>query len=342
MSGERITIRDIAAKAGVSKSTVAYALKGDPQCSEATRERIQKLAKEMGYVANPLVAVHLANVRRSVSKSGFAATLAYLSDRPFEEIQREDFVHRGAYEGARKRSNELGYALEVFCYEDPDMSWDRLQRILQSRGIQGIVFGPHRDFEVSLEMDWDEFSTVLIGDSIVYPKYHRVGFDHLGNMGQMFQEANLGRRRKVGLAMSPFIDRRVCYQFRSAFKLFQNERDSASSVPVFVPEHWEREFFLEWFEKFEPEVIVTVYDDVRRWLIESGRRVPEDVEILTPAIMSDSKDYSGVFLSLESLGRLAVDTVAAQLFRSERGVPSQRCVSLVVGERKRGVTFLSG
>ncbi|WP_382403941.1 LacI family DNA-binding transcriptional regulator [Levilactobacillus lanxiensis] len=47
-----LTIRDIAAKAGVSVSTASRALNNNPRISQATRERIQALAEAEGYLPN--------------------------------------------------------------------------------------------------------------------------------------------------------------------------------------------------------------------------------------------------------------------------------------------------
>ena len=249
------------------------------------------------------------------------------------------FTHQGAYEGALERAHELGYRLELFCYEDPDLSWDRLGQILRSRGIHGVVFGPHRAPSVKLAVDWDCFAMVLIGDSIAYPKCHWVGFDHLANMALLFGSLGQGEDLRVGLALSRFIDRRVRYQFRSAFELFQDERPEALRLPHYIPERWDREAFLKWYDAYRPDVVLTVYDEARSCLAAAGKKVPEDVGLLTPVIMADSLDHSGIYLSLHSLGRLAVDTVAAQLFRNERGIPKSPCASLMAGEWRQGVTW---
>ena len=49
---DRVTIRDIAERAGVSKGAVSYALNGQPGVSEATRERIVSIAEELGWYPN--------------------------------------------------------------------------------------------------------------------------------------------------------------------------------------------------------------------------------------------------------------------------------------------------
>jgi DNA-binding LacI/PurR family transcriptional regulator len=49
---ERVTIRDIAQRAGVSKGAVSYALNGRPGVSEDTRDRILAIADELGWYPN--------------------------------------------------------------------------------------------------------------------------------------------------------------------------------------------------------------------------------------------------------------------------------------------------
>lgn len=46
-------ITDVAARAGVSTATVSRALRGLPNVSDATRERVVRAAAELGYVASP-------------------------------------------------------------------------------------------------------------------------------------------------------------------------------------------------------------------------------------------------------------------------------------------------
>ena len=48
----RVTIRDIAERAGVSKGAVSYALNGRPGVSDDTRERIISIANELGWYPN--------------------------------------------------------------------------------------------------------------------------------------------------------------------------------------------------------------------------------------------------------------------------------------------------
>ena len=47
-----VSLKDIAAKCGVSVATVSKALNGQQDIGEATREKVISAAREMGYTAN--------------------------------------------------------------------------------------------------------------------------------------------------------------------------------------------------------------------------------------------------------------------------------------------------
>ncbi|MBT1160603.1 LacI family DNA-binding transcriptional regulator [Bifidobacterium sp. SO1] len=47
-----VTMRDVAAKVGVSQATVSYALRGDPSISEKTRRKVLDAARELNYSTN--------------------------------------------------------------------------------------------------------------------------------------------------------------------------------------------------------------------------------------------------------------------------------------------------
>ena len=49
---KKVSLADIARKAGVSTNTVSRVVRGDPEVSEKTRARIAKLVEELGYVPN--------------------------------------------------------------------------------------------------------------------------------------------------------------------------------------------------------------------------------------------------------------------------------------------------
>lgn len=63
--GRRVTLDDIALAAGTSIATVSRALQGSPRVADTTRERIEKVAEQLGYRAN-IAASLLASARPQI------------------------------------------------------------------------------------------------------------------------------------------------------------------------------------------------------------------------------------------------------------------------------------
>ncbi len=78
----RINIKDIAQKAGVSKTAVSFAFNNPSRLSEATVQQILTIAEEMGYSPDP--------VARSMS-TGRTGTIGLLLPQPLPEIVRNPF-----------------------------------------------------------------------------------------------------------------------------------------------------------------------------------------------------------------------------------------------------------
>ncbi len=55
MRERKVTVRDIAQQAGVHYATVSRALSGHPSIPDHTKERIRTIAKQLGYVPDPML-----------------------------------------------------------------------------------------------------------------------------------------------------------------------------------------------------------------------------------------------------------------------------------------------
>ncbi len=76
-----ITIRDVAAAAGVSTATVSRALRGFPNVDEATRERVKEVASGLDYVISPSAS------RLASGRTGSIAVITpYISRWFFSEV----------------------------------------------------------------------------------------------------------------------------------------------------------------------------------------------------------------------------------------------------------------
>lgn len=120
-----VTIRDVAQRAGVSKSTVSKLLTGTPYVSAPARSAIESAIEELGYEPN--------SAARSLTtgRTGFVGVVVASVLNPFYT----QLVHAIDEEAAR-----LGYAIML---ASADRDPDREQRIVQGlaqRGVDGLLF----------------------------------------------------------------------------------------------------------------------------------------------------------------------------------------------------------
>lgn len=132
----RVTIRDVAAAAGVSQATAARALNGYGSVSALAKERVSKAAKELGYETN-----HIAQALRT----GTTRTVNFLPGN----IGAPFFARI-----ARKLSESLeeaGYVLVVSSsYEDVQRERVIIES-MRARMSPGLIVAPaHRDLHEHL------------------------------------------------------------------------------------------------------------------------------------------------------------------------------------------------
>ncbi|RME61434.1 MAG: LacI family transcriptional regulator, partial [Caldilineae bacterium] len=154
MARKRVSIKDIAAAAGVSHPTVSRALRGQGRMSEETRARILALAQEMGYTPN-LVARGLVTQRTN----SIGLVVTYIEDPFHSEIIR----------GVERIVQENGYSLFLASTTaDPEQEL-QVVRSFQGRNVDGII--------VSASLVGDRYADILeeLGIPIVLINCHAEG-----------------------------------------------------------------------------------------------------------------------------------------------------------------------
>ncbi|HSL11458.1 MAG TPA: LacI family DNA-binding transcriptional regulator [Actinomycetota bacterium] len=104
MARPRVGIKDVAAAAGVSITTVSHALSGKGRLPERTRERVRAIAAELGYTPHP-VARSLASGR-----TGLLATVVSVRGNATLAFTEIDY-YMALMNGATRAAIEHGYGL---------------------------------------------------------------------------------------------------------------------------------------------------------------------------------------------------------------------------------------
>ncbi len=328
----KITMQTIADAVGVGKVTVSRAFRGDPKCGPALRKKILAKAAELGYVPDPLQRVHMAQVRGGQPADAEGMVIGFV-DMHLSGYRIETSPVNGRFvRGARARAEELGMGLEVFRPAEAGWSPEQFRRMLQARGIHGLIFGPMPKAHSRLQLELTGISAVAIAHSLEFPVLHRVGHNHYQSTWSALDYLYAQGRRHFGLVVPENLMDRVGQRWHAAYHEFCRTHAGVTPLPSinFEAKTRDREDVvshagevLDWVRRYKIDAVL----GLSVWLVdilrEGGYRVPEEVlyfdldtypEKSTEPLCGINQDYQGI-------GATAVDEVIAQWGRREYGVP---------------------
>jgi DNA-binding LacI/PurR family transcriptional regulator len=324
----RVTMEEVAAKAGVSTSTVCRALSNSPQISEKTRGRVRQIAEEMGYRPDPLLSAFATRNRTKAAGSDIT-TIAYITNFPTAQEWRTNPFYASVYQGAERRADALGYKLEHFWLRDPGMTGARLSRVLYNRGISAICVAPTPWVRGHLSLDWERFSCVTLGYSMMRPDLHRTTPHHYHAVLAAVREVRRLGYRRVGLCMFAGTSRRVDDQWVAGWLVGQKQFKDMH-LPYFLFEDETRPEIADWAKAQDLEMIIggelAVLAELRRAGIYPGM-----LHYASLSWTAAEQGVAGIDQRPEAIGMAAIDVVIGQLQRGERGVPEFAMTAMVEG-----------
>lgn len=354
MAERRITLSDVAKRAGVHVTTVSLALRNHPRIPEITRRRIQLLAKKMGYAPDPLLRALVAYRGRVIRRRN-VPTLAYVTNWATRWGWKATTAHPDFHAGAASKAKELGYTLEHFWLGEPGMTQQRLGQILYSRGITGVIVASHgREMGDVLEFDWPNFSAVKIDYFPHRPALHNVTNNQCDIARLAMQKVMAAGYRRIGMVMHRGWDHAVDHMWTAGYlceqqQLKPKERIAAHLFPAATPvERWLNEStsdvvvelapFVEWYRRCRPEVIISKSSFVLPALKEMNLRIPDDVKFVDVFLERADGALAGVRQNHTTVGELAVEILAGQLQHNKFGVPAIPTTTYVEGTWHDGAT----
>lgn len=339
-------MQDIARVAGVSKNSVSLALRNSPELPATTRKRIAALASKMGYRKNPTVANLMAQLRRDSSLK-HRATLALLN----AHHDREAFTLHPSIpsyvEGCRRRAHANGYGIDEFWLHDPTLDGNKLNRILRSRNIRGVIItGLMKDNQLPRRFlpVWKNHPCVVTGVRTREPALHFACADHhILAMSAVENALRLGYRRPA-LVLDRVIDRLVDHRFTSGYLMAMGPTPRADSPEPFYDVAGARrdpELFRKWYRSEKPDVILTLYHEVRRWLDGMNLKAPGDVGLIQLEWRVDHSSWAGMSQHNDLVGEAAVEMLLGMIHHGEAGIPLFPKATLIGSSWVDGTTVRS-
>ncbi|RRJ95421.1 LacI family transcriptional regulator [Opitutaceae bacterium TAV4] len=338
-SPARPSQRDIARAAGVTQATVSLALSNHPRLSTEIRERIKTIAQQLGYQPDPYLA-GLSAYRKQRRPTAYQATLAWLTNFPDEDRDWRSistFLHY--YEGATQRAAELGYQIEEHNLAQNGMTPSRMERILTTRNIPGLLVAPQPHPGITLDFPLARFSCVTIGYTLAAPRLHMVT-NHAYRSADLLLTRLLERGyQRLGFVMEAEDELRIKRIFSSAFLRFQQDLPLPHRIPLLEKQNLNRDDFLHWYRLHKPDAIVTLWDLVYPWLHDAGIRIPEDTALALLSVREPTDTFSGIWGNPCLVGARAVEHLIDLVHRGERGIPESPSCLLVEGSWHEGKTI---
>lgn len=337
-------MREIAKQLGVSAMTVSRALSNSPKVSLDTQKWISREAARMGYRTNPYLRSWMADRKRKTAGPR-QVSLALLNYWKPSSLMQSRLHCRQIHDGCLERARELGYQIDSISVGESGLSASRLDKVLQSRGIRGLLIPPLPASHAHLRLDCSQYSAVTMGFTLRFPDLNRVTLNPSAAMQLMIRQLKRARYRRIGMIVSKFAAGRLNNQHVGNFLLYQETIAPEERVPLlWVGRIAEPKEVREWVKKYRPQVIIGENEGSYPLLKNAGFAIPEELALAVFSRYEEACTHLGVNLSGIDLGnrlvgKHAVEMVANQVERLEYGVPSLPMTLMVTPRWHAGATI---
>jgi len=323
------SLRDLARTLGLSHTTISEALRGTPRVKPETRDRILAAAKAAGYRSNPLAGALMSEMRRARGGT-FRGVIAILDlDGPDRRPVHSVRYHSELERGARERAETLGFKGELFLLGQKGVSLPRLDTILRSRGIRGLLFLPVDAQPDLTALDWTHYAGIYTDYVISKPRLHCVCPDHYLAMFTAMERLSALGYRRPGLVLNRHHDERVLFRWEAGFTARREHYPDVVRIkPLIVPEITP-EVFTRWFKETKPDVVLCHRAEVADWMQAAGARVPETHGFCCLNQSMNVVPCAGVDLQPRLLGARAIELLIAQLYHNEYGIPPTASITSI-------------
>jgi len=176
-------------------------------------------------------------------------------------------------------------------------------------------------------IDYTELAAATFGYGLQSPVLHRACTNMMQGLLAAVRELTLRGYRRIGLAITEWIDARVDHAYSGSLLYYQQRVPLRERVPLLIltennPAHGRRAFGT-WVRKHHPDVIISFHTYVPDWLGEDlNLRIPDDIGLVVHDWTAGMGDFAGINHCRALVAAAAVDLVVTQLMQNERGIPA--------------------
>lgn len=304
--------------------TVSRVLRNSPNVLPAKRDQVLAAAERLGYRPDPQIARLMELVRGHRARK-VKTTLALIRDEHSRWSPQDTGCNYVTLVDVKKRAAQYGYDVEEFFPVRDGISSQRLRKILETRGIRGLLVSVGSVDSFGAQFDYTGFASATFGYGLTNPPLHRASTNMTEGLLSTVALLEVRGYRRIGLAVSPWVDTRSNHTYSGAWLHYQQTVPVRRRIPLRLFQHEtlernERNFGL-WVKEYRPDVVISFYRVVPDWLERLGMKVPEDIGYMVHDWTSDMTGFSGIDHRRGHVAAAAVDLVITQLQHNEHGVP---------------------
>lgn len=350
----KVSIKDIAKATGFSVTTVSYALRHHPKISKPTRDLVCAKAGELGYRTDPTMREFMAYIREGRERP-VAHALGFLNISTPGRYAADCARSATIYQTMSDRARELGYHLNEIQMKDWKQEGGSLNRILETRGIRGIILSTFdQDFRMP-KLDWSRLTALSFDAAPIDCPMHTVGHSHFRGMLLALEEMEKLGYRRIGLAVSNPHGNLQRDQWLAAYLLRVRQSSQLEIVPIYdggkpdgraagkaihtpkAGKRLEEKSFLQWINEHGPEAVLSNEFDVKHWLEHAGFKIPGDIGFaLLHCDVAEKSNCSGVDQLTASIARIAVESLVSHLEQNQTGQPDEPIFIRINGKWRAG------
>lgn len=323
----RVTLREVAARAGVHHTTASRALKNDPRICQETMDKVRSVAAEMGYMPDPMLSA-LNAYRHASRQSAFHGTIGWITNHSTRDGWRRSICYERYFEGASAELLRHGYRLEEFWLQEDGMTARRSSQILLNRGIRGLLICPLPVSRGHLSLQWKQFAAVSFGYSLLRPKLHIFSAAHYRSMITSLRSLRKMGYRRIGMVSAADMDERMDRMWTAAYRTELPLLPESQDIPIALLkgdsnslDNHHKEQFLKWYRLHKPDAILSPTSPVMEWLLEEGYDIPRQVGVVNASLQLEER-LSGLVEASRETGAAAASFLVSMLQRGDYGLPA--------------------
>jgi LacI family transcriptional regulator len=325
MTEGKLTIRQIAKLAGISRSTVSRVLNNHPNVNAQTRERVLQVIAETGFRPDP-IARSLSSRRADIIGLVIPVTIRSLFEDPF---------FPRLMQGISQGCNNHDYTLSLFLLHTPEEEEKLYPRISRRQLLDGVI--------VTATRNRDPLIPQLLANRVPFvlhgrhedPRASFVEVDNVtGAHTAVTHLVRLGRRR-IGLITGPSGSLAAEDRKRGYLNALLERRVPVDEDLIIHGDFTENSSYeaMQRLLPHEPDAVFVASDTMAlgalRALRNAGKRVPEEVALVgfddMPQAATANPPLTTVRQPIQRAGALAVEMLIDIL---ENGVDPPRRIIL--------------